>query len=383
MTSNKNIINVFFYLGCIIQLFYIARIITINSYKNSAKYVLLIIILFLICILVTKYTKRELLILLILGICSFIHLIKTGDTNLIRLIIIVFAAKNVDSKQFKRFILLTYIIFFVSVIIMSIYGGFGTVYQEGVWRVTKGYEKRYNLGFDGATRMMFIWICIIVSLQIYQNKLNVLRDAFLFFISLYLFKLSVSFTGILGSILALITPYLFNISIKKIGYSNMGKIIRGCLIFVLLLTFIAMVVDISATRFSAFLNGRTAYLHYIFSNGIYPSFFGGSLPSDVPGLDNSYFYNIYLLGTIPMLIMLGSIWKLSYVFSKKRDIIGASCTIVFIFVAYVTQTFEYAFLNYFLFLIIMNWKDVISHRLLTRSYYNKYRIEKSKNWSSE
>ena len=145
MTSNKNIINVFFYLGCIIQLFYIARIITINSYKNSAKYVLLIIILFLICILVTKYTKRELLILLILGICSFIHLIKTGDTNLIRLIIIVFAAKNVDSKQFKRFILLTYIIFFVSVIIMSIYGGFGTVYQEGVWRACKiTYTMNYT-----------------------------------------------------------------------------------------------------------------------------------------------------------------------------------------------------------------------------------------------
>lgn len=121
------------------------------------------------------------------------------------------------------------------------------MFQEGVWRVTKGWETRVMLGFDGATRMMFIWICIIASCQLLFGAKMLVRDAIFLYISMYLFKISVSYTGIIVSVAAIAAPYIFTFCVKMFGEDCVKLILRGSLITVLVLTLAATVMDLSNT----------------------------------------------------------------------------------------------------------------------------------------
>lgn len=352
--------DIFFYIGLIIQIFYVLRIITINLYANSEIYTALIIIFFSISILLNKYNEKEIIIMAILLLCALIHLYKTYDMNLLRIVMLIFAGKGINIHKFKKFLAIIYPLTFFGVWFLSQYYNLNTIYQENVWRTSVGWETRYTFGFDGPTRMMFIWICCIVSIQIYTHKINLIRDLTFLIFSIYLFSVSISYTGIVVAILAICLPYgcrfLENCKDSKV----LKFLIPITLLIVLGLTFIASFINISQTSLGKLLNGRTFYLYHLIAIGVYPSLFGSHFSIKVAGLDNSYFYNFYILGIVPMIIMLIAIIKLGKVYYKKRDFIGLSCTAVFIIMAYVTQTFEVPFLNYFLFLIIENWKEIIN-----------------------
>lgn len=352
--------DLFFYIGMLLQLYYTGRIITINSYENSSVYVLLILLCFSIAIIKSKFTKKEINILAILIVISLLHMIAVNDTNLLRLCMMCYAGRRVNSDALKKFFFMVYVGLFVVVYYLSSNGMIDSgMFQEDVWRVTKGWETRVTLGFDGATRMMFIWICIIASCQLLFGAKMLVRDAIFLYISIYLFKISVSYTGIIVSVAAIAAPYIFTFCVKMFGEDCVKLILRGSLITVLVLTLAATVIDLSNTAFGIFLNGRTGGLHWLIANGYYPSLFGVTIPENVRGLDNSYFYSMYVLGLIPLGLMIAIIWQLSGTLSENRDLAACSVLVSFILIAYVTQTLEHPYLNYFLFLLMENWEDFV------------------------
>lgn len=355
-----NIKNIFFYIGMLIQLFYTTRIITINSYENSMVYILLIILCFSCTICLSGFKRKEFKLFCILILLSIVHMFVVNDTNLLRLVLMLYAGRKMKVQDLKKYFAVSYLVVFVLVVLLSLYTDFGDVYQTGVWRTNVGWETRYTLGFDGATRMMFVWTCCIISIQLLTNTVNVIRDIIFLIISVYLFTISVSYTGIITSVFVIIVPYIVSYWVKKKSSVLIKYFIRGSLLFVLSLTMLAAAIDISKTSFGLFLNGRTGALHYLLSNGIYPSFLGRGIPEGIRGLDNSYFYCSYILGIIPMCFMLAAIWQLGNVYYKNKDIMGCSCTVCFILIAYVTQTFEHPYLNYFIFLIMENWNSFIT-----------------------
>lgn len=356
----KSFKEIFFYFGMIIQLFYTARIITVNSYENSNIYVVMICILFLIpIVLEASFTKNQFQILVVMLGCSILHLLVANDTNLLRISLMLIAAKSIDVVRMKRFLSISYVIVFLTVILLSIYAGFNTVYQEKIWRVKDGFTIRYNLGFDGPIRMMFVWVCVMTSILIFQNKKNLKRDIVFMIISLYLFSISDSYTGLFGSLIALGMPYILDIFRNKSGYKIYGYAVKGSLLFVLMLTFVSGLIDISATKLGVFLNGRTGALYRLISGGIYPSLFGGDIPAGVKGLDNSYFYCFYLLGIIPMILFLAGIWRLGNIIARNKDLYGCSSAITFIALAYVGQVIEYPYLNYLLFIMMGYWNEMM------------------------
>lgn len=347
--------ELFFYIGLVIQIFYVVRIITINSYENSEVYIVLIILCSLLSIFLSRFNKRELLIFLCLFLCSCIHLFKTEDANLLRIILLVFSAKGIDVNRLKKFLAIAYPVVFFGVWIFSQFYGFNDVIQEGVWRISAGWETRYSLGFDGPTRMMFIWLCCIVSIQLLIQKTNIIRDLLFLGFSIYLFTISVSYTGIISSVIGIAMPYICGFVVKHGKSFILKYFVYGSLFIVLVLTVLATLIDISKTSLGLWLNGRTYFLHHLLASGVYPSLFGANFQINVMGLDNSYYYNLYLMGIVPMIFMVLSIIKLGKLYCINKDIMGVSSTVTFILVAYVTQTLEYPFLNYFLFLIIENW----------------------------
>lgn len=85
--------DMFFYIGMLLQLFYTGRIITINSYENSSIYVVLILICFSIAIIKSKFTRKEINILVCLILISLCHMVAVGDTNLLRLCMMCYAGR--------------------------------------------------------------------------------------------------------------------------------------------------------------------------------------------------------------------------------------------------------------------------------------------------
>ena len=170
--------DMFFYIGMLLQLFYTGRIITINSYENSSIYVVLILICFSIAIIKSKFTRKEINILVCLILISLCHMVAVGDTNLLRLCMMCYAGRRVAPDSLKKYFFASYVGLFALVYYLSSHGLIDSgMFQEGVWRVTKGWETRVTLGFDGATRMMFIWICIIASCQLLFGAKMLVRDA--------------------------------------------------------------------------------------------------------------------------------------------------------------------------------------------------------------
>lgn len=68
---------------------------------------------------------------------------------------------------------------------------------------------------------------------------------------------------------------------------------------------------------------------------------------------------MYVLGLIPLGLMIAIIWQLSSTLSENRDLAACSVLLSFILTAYVTQTLEHPYLNYFLFLLMENWEDFV------------------------
>ena len=246
--------DMFFYIGMLLQLFYTGRIITINSYENSSIYVVLILICFSIAIIKSKFTRKEINILVCLILISLCHMVAVGDTNLLRLCMMCYAGRRVAPDSLKKYFFASYVGLFALVYYLSSHGLIDSgMFQEGVWRVTKGWETRVTLGFDGATRMMFIWICIIASCQLLFGAKMLVRDAIFLYISMYLFKISVSYTGIIVSVAAIAAPYIFTFCVKMFGEDCVKLILRGSLITVLVLTLAATVMDLSNTALGIFL----------------------------------------------------------------------------------------------------------------------------------
>lgn len=358
--------DLFFYVGMLLQLFYTGRIITINSYENSSVYVFLILLCFSIAIVKSKLTKKEINILVLVIMISALHMLAVNDTNLLRLCLMCYAGRRVDSNALKKFFVMAYVGLFATVYYLSANGMIDSgLYQERVWRVTAGWETRYNLGFDGPNRMMFMWVCIMASSQLLFGSKNLIRDVVFMGISIYLYSISISRSGIVVSIVTIIMPYILSFCIKKLGPNYIKKILHGSLMFVLILTVAAVAVDLSNTALGITLNGRTGGVHRIIANGIYPSLFGTVIPESYKGLDNSYFYVAYVMGIIPTGIMIFVIWKLSDVAAEKHDLATSSVILSFILLSYVMQTLEYPYLNYFLFILMENWDGFV---LKTREF---------------
>lgn len=352
--------SILFFSGMIVQCYHTMQIITINSYKYSTMLVGIIIVLFGLCTLMDSYKKSELQIIFVIIMFTGIQLIISRDLNFLRLVLMVIAGKGINEKAMRYFLLVIYAISFLGVIGLSLFAGFNSVYQESIWRTQKGVQIRYNLGFDGPIRLMIMWNCLLCTWYIFYSKKNIFLDLLLTIISLYIFWITDCYTGLFGSFLAIGVPYMLRTLSRIKGKIDWRYITKGSVFFVLGLTMLAMVFDISLTRFGSFLNGRTGNLYRYLHAGLYPKLFDYSTPKDAAALDNSYFFCLYKLGIIPTIIIIIAIVKLAGVLAKKRDLYGCGCFVSFAALAYVAQILEVPFLNYFIFLIILNWEEVFS-----------------------
>lgn len=352
-----------------------AFLITAQKIPYSIVLVIGIIIFLGLKILMTSYSKNEIIIIAGLLLVSAITYIYQDDSKILRISLLFIAAKDIPVKRFMKYLLAAYLVLFIYVPIMCIFAEKGKISMYGTFGIGRQAATRYMLGFDGPNRLSGVWLCLLATTYLVLEKRKFLIDIIFFVLSCGLYYLNRSRTGLVAVTVLIFTPYIY-----RYGSRFVKKIIHEK---ILLWTFIVIIsLTIGATlaygsfmdKLNVVFNNRMSYLAKVYINEKI-TLWGSDLNFQTygGGMDNSYFAVLYTNGLIPTVIYAIAILKYINLVKKKNNIKEIPIALSFILVAYVQEMIDVPFINYMLILFSINWHDMMTkkgNKRLVRSWNN-------------
>lgn len=181
-----------------------------------------IVVLILLAVLFFQtYSFKEKIILTLTLIISFIILYTSTELNILMIVLLIFSAKNISIDDIIKFLLKTYLIFFVFMIIANLLGfydnDFGIKYMNDTAVMVKaygfGHPNQISNRFLAATVMFFFlkrtsfkysYVIIPCILQIFVYYISLSRTGLLMFLAsviIYIFTSKLDFEKIISYIL--------------------------------------------------------------------------------------------------------------------------------------------------------------------------------------
>lgn len=166
---------------------------------------------FVLCLLkvcMTRYTIRECVAGFLFCVLGVISYFVTGRNEIIRLVMLIAACKNVDMKQCLKVIFWLTFAGCLVIILLSVTGIYG------VASLTMDYgrgqvETRYTLGMGHPNALhCMVWALITLGLYLYGNKMKWYHYFLVLIINFGVFFLSVSRTSLLVGIFTIVMFYL-------------------------------------------------------------------------------------------------------------------------------------------------------------------------------
>lgn len=277
----------------------IGKSIGLNANNKVLQFMtILAFIMLLIKLLITQYTKREIIICGILIAIGLISYLSSGREGVLLTIITIVGLKNIS---YRRILYLTLIIrsfIFTSLITLSLTGVIENVTLKH-WRDGVGMINRYGLGYDHPNLLHTnLFILVILFIYIFYEKLNITCYIGILAINLLIYNFSISRTGLFAIILALlITIFLKAKLISNRLFYNICKIIIPlCVLFTIVTAFGYSKFDI-IKKIDRILSGRIYYSSHFLNNYKWNAF-GRNLIGDNNLLDNGYVVLIINYGVI-------------------------------------------------------------------------------------
>lgn len=250
-------------------IFYVALMLeTIFVLLDKSNYIIqhetwlfrLTFVIFGIKILLTKYTKKEWIMIAATGIVGIISWMATDREEIIRIVALVAACKGINRTKMVKIVFYETLIGSLVIVLLAITGIYGVVTVTGYFRGGGIEETRYCLGMGhpNAFHCMFLMV-MTLGLALYREKLNWLGYAVVLLFNLAIYKLTDSRTSLLiatGTIgLSAFLHYAKQLRDKKLLYKLGIAFILICTVFSI---FIAIVgVDIPLLRqIDIRINGR-------------------------------------------------------------------------------------------------------------------------------
>ena len=164
--------------------------------------------LFCIKILCTWYTKQDWAVMIILGVIGALSYLYTGDEYVISIIVMIFAAKNIDMKRVCKWILVLSFVFTVGTALLSLMGVGGLAVD--IRDYGRGSEEaRWCLGFGHANNIHgTVWYLVMLVVFLYFEKLKWQHYLLVTIGNLGLFYLTASRGGMLAIQMAVIAALL-------------------------------------------------------------------------------------------------------------------------------------------------------------------------------
>lgn len=153
-------------------------------------------VLFGISLLTSQHTLKEWVWLIIFGIIGGISYIATGRNEILRFVVFVWACQGKDMKKALKFTFWYTLAGCLVIMLLSLAGIYGTVYQTGVFRVEE--ETRYSFGMGHANSFhCMVFVLTLLGIYCYHEMMRWHSYVLLIALQLLVFYFTKSRTGLL------------------------------------------------------------------------------------------------------------------------------------------------------------------------------------------
>lgn len=318
-------------------------------------------VLFGVKILLTHYTWVQWGVMAASGILGAVSYLTCGDEYVIRAVVLIFAAKNIDLRKVLKMIFCGMLVGTILIVGLALLGIAGDV------KLTAHYgrgqlETRYMLGFNHANNLHDVaWYILAVTLLLTYKKWNWKYYLLATIGNIGLFFLTASRNGMIAIQLLIISCFLIKYfpKLKEMRFPYvLGGIGLGiCLWMTWLGGAYGAVNSKLAAFFDKFLTNRLEMIwEYapISAWKLFPE--GRELMYVDNGFATLFFHYGYVVGIAYIVFLLYMLFRLY----KKKDGIGLCVLVTTIFVTFIETTFIFntsLLCNMALIVIMLCWHD--------------------------
>lgn len=338
-------------------------------------------LLFLIKVCLTRYSRKEYLVIaLFLGLGAISYFV-TGRNEIVRVVMFIAACKNIDMKHCLK--LVFYLTFSGCLLIMSlsIFGIGGDI------ALTQDYgrgsvETRYVLGMGHPNALQcMVWALTILGLYLYGEKMKWYGYLVILGINLLFFLLTDSKTSLLAVVFAIFYVAIYRFAqrkiIKKICNATGVLLVVGSIGFSVFIAGTAhyvynydWAIDTSPTaaffnRLDSILTGRIRSLtNNARWEGTIRTWKLFSEPANNYYFDMGWVRLFYWYGVIPACIFIVLLFVLMWYCIRKKDYMAFVMIVSFAVYSIVEAhaVSVYIARNYVLFLFGMYWANIVEAR---------------------
>lgn len=367
-----------FYIAVIIEVLMV--IIDKSNYTNpiEGRLFQLTFLLFLIKVCLTKYTRREYVVIFLFCLLGAVSYFITERNEIIRLVMFVAACKNIEMKKCLKMVFWLTLSGCLAIILLSVTGIYGAV------SLTQDYgrgsiETRYTLGMGHPNALQcMVWALTALGIYLYREKMRFYHFVVVFILNVAAFVLSDSKTSFLVAVFTIAVAYLSGEKlpkrIKKLCAWLNGVVVIGSIGASIVMAAnayrvynhdwhcVSDPVTMLFVRLNDLLNGRIRILtETVGWEGSMNSWTLFSGPDSIYYFDMGWVRLFYWYGIIPGCVFVAVIVILLIYFFKKEDYLSialiAAISLYTIAEAHVISV--YLARNYVFFLIGAAWCEIL------------------------
>jgi hypothetical protein len=198
-------------------------------------YFLLPFAIFVLKVCMTKYTKKEWLYLILMGVFATGTYLATGANIAMRAVVLVAAMRDIEIPPLVKYIFWNLLVGSLVIVVLSFFDIGRSVTMTDIWRGDL-VETRYIFGFGQPnTFHCVVLMLVLLFMYAYRESLKLTAYILLFFANYGLFLLSDSRTGFAVCALAIVAAAFFYLLPKARQAAAIYYL--GMLVFVFCLAF--------------------------------------------------------------------------------------------------------------------------------------------------
>ncbi len=173
-------------------------------------------LLFFIKVCLSKYSRKEYLLILMFLILGAVSYFVTGRNEIVRIVMFIAACKDINMQNCLKLVFYLTLLGCALIIALSVFGiggGMFLVQEYGRGEI----ETRYTLGMGHPNALhCMVWAIIVLSLYLYGEKMKWYGYMAVLLVNVFFFFLTGSKTGLLGTVFAIVYAGIFHLSKKDI-----------------------------------------------------------------------------------------------------------------------------------------------------------------------
>lgn len=217
----NRISQITFYLALFIELTIVILDKSAYIIQYEGLWFRLTFVLFGISLITVKHHPKEWLWMILLGIIGVISYKATGRNEILRWVVFIFSFPGKDGKKIMKYTFWYTTAGCAVLVLLSLLGIYGTVYQEAVYRVEEEIRYCFGMGHPNAFHCMMLAITWL-GIYCYHEKIKWYDYGILGIVHIALYLFTKSRTGLLmsvGSLLLAVILFCFkDIKNKKWPY---------------------------------------------------------------------------------------------------------------------------------------------------------------------